>query len=81
MWTASGAPANNPGMRYRVLVQLKADRVVELDASSAEEALEKAEDAAFPGRHRRDKVKAMVAPGFPKRSTKRKAKPSVGVPS
>jgi hypothetical protein len=68
-------------MRYRVLVQLKADRVVELDAADAEEAIEKAEDAAFPGRHRRDKVKAMIAPGFPKRSAKRKSKPSVGVPS
>jgi hypothetical protein len=68
-------------MRYRVLVRLRADRVVELDASSAEEALEKAEDAAFPGRHRRDKVKTMIAPGFPKRSTKRKTKPSVGIPS
>jgi len=68
-------------MRYRVLVRLRADRVVELDASSAEEALEKAEDAAFPGRHRRDRVKTMIAPGFPKRSTKRKAKPTIGVPS
>lgn len=81
MWTASGVPANNPGMRYRILVQLKADRVVELDAKDAEEAFEKAEDAAFPGRHRRDKVKTMIAPGFPKKSTKKKSKPSVGVPS
>ena len=75
------SPANNPRMRYRVLVQLKADRVVELDAKDADEAFEKAEDAAFPGRHRRDKVKTMIAPGFPKKSTKRKTKPSVGVPS
>lgn len=71
----------NGAMRYRVLVQLKADRVVDLDAKDAEEALDKAEDAAFPGRHRRDKVKSMVAPGFPKRTAKRKTKPSVGVPS
>ena len=68
-------------MRYRVLVQIKADRVVELDASDAEEAMEKAEEAAFPGRHRRDKIKTMIAPGFPKKSTKRKTKPTVGVPS
>ncbi len=67
-------------MRYRVLVTLKADRVVELDAKDAEAALEKAEDAAFPGRHRRDKVKSMIAPGYPKRVAKRKAKPTVGVP-
>ena len=69
-------------MRYRVLVQIKADRVVELDAADAEEAIEKAEAAAFPGRHRRDKIKAMIAPGFPKKTTgKRKTKPNVGVPS
>lgn len=67
-------------MRYRVLVTLKADRVVELDAKDAEDALEKAEAAAFPGRHRRDKVKSMIAPGYPKKSGKRKAKSSVGVP-
>jgi hypothetical protein len=76
-----GPAANNPRMRYRVLVQLKADRVVELDAKNADEAFEKAEDAAFPGRHRRDKVKTMIAPGFPKKSTRKKSKPSVGVPS
>ncbi|HJR19523.1 MAG TPA: hypothetical protein VJ922_07365 [Actinomycetota bacterium] len=68
-------------MRYRVLVQIKADRVVELDAVDAEEAMEKAEEAAFPGRHRRDKIKTMIAPGFPKKSSKRKTKPTVGVPS
>lgn len=68
-------------MRYRVLVQIKADRVVELDARDAEEAMEKAEEAAFPGRHRRDKIKTMIAPGFPKKSGKRKTKPTVGVPS
>lgn len=74
--------SQNPGMRYRVLVQIRADRVVELDAADAEEAIEKAEAAAFPGRHRRDKVKAMIAPGFPKKATgKRKTKPTVGVPS
>lgn len=67
-------------MRYRVLVQIKADRVVELDAPDADTALEKAEQAAFPGRHARDKIKSMIAPGFPKRSSKRKAKPTVGVP-
>lgn len=68
-------------MRYRVLVQIKADRVVELDAADAEQAMEKAEEAAFPGRHRRDKIKTMIAPGFPKKSAKRKPKPTVGVPS
>ena len=69
-------------MRYRVLVQIKADRVVELDADDGEEAIEKAEAAAFPGRHRRDRVKGMIAPGFPKKSTgKRKTKPTVGVPT
>lgn len=67
-------------MRYRILVQIKADRVVELDARNDDEALEKAEDAAFPGRHRRDKIKTMIAPGYPKRAAKRKAMPSVGVP-
>lgn len=67
-------------MRYRVLVQIKADRVVELDAPDADSALDKAEQAAFPGRHPRDKIKSMVAPGFPKKAAKRKAKPTVGVP-
>ena len=68
-------------MRYRVLVTIKADRVVELDAKTSEEAMDKAEKAAFPGRHRRDKVKSMIAPGYPKRAAKRKTKPTVGVPS
>ena len=63
-----------------MLVQLKATRVVTLDAATAREALDKAEDAAFPGRHRRDKVKSMVAPGSPTRSSKRLAKPRVDVP-
>ena len=67
-------------MRYRVLVQLKAARVVTLDAANATEALERAEDAAFPGRHRRDKVKSLVTPGYPKRATAKLAKPRVGVP-
>jgi hypothetical protein len=67
-------------MRYQVLVQLKASRVVTLDAPSAREALELAEDAAFPGRHRRDKVKSLLAPGYPKRAKARLAKPRVGVP-
>ena len=68
-------------MRYRVLVQIKAERVVDLDAEDAEEAIEKAEAAAFPGHHRRDKLKSMIAPGFPKKAGKKKAKPTVGVPS
>jgi hypothetical protein len=67
-------------MRYRVLVQIKADRVVELDAADAETAIEKAEKAAFPGHHARDKIKSMIAPGFPKKAGKRKTKPTVGVP-
>ena len=66
-------------MRYRVLVELKATRVVTLDAGSAREAIEAAEDAAFSGRHRRDRVKSLVVPGYPKR-TSRKAKPRVEVP-
>lgn len=69
-------------MRYRVLVELRAARVVDVDADDAEKALTKAEDAAFPGRHRRDKVKSLIAPGYPKRTRgPRKRKPSVGVPS
>ena len=65
-----------------MLVEIRASRVVELDAANAEEAIERAEEAAFPGSHRRDKIKSMVAPGFPKRSASgRKRKPSVGVPS
>ena len=65
-----------------MLVEIRASRVVDLDAANAEEAIERAEEAAFPGSHRRDKVKSMVAPGYPKRSSPgRKRKPSVGVPS
>ena len=69
-------------MRYRILVTLKADRVVDVEADNDDDAFELAEQAAFPGRHRRDKIKTMVAPGFPKRSTgkRRKTKPTVGVP-
>ena len=67
-------------MRYRVVVELKAARVVTLDAGSAREALEAAEDAAYPGRHRRDKVKAFVAPGYPKKAARPLAKPRVDVP-
>jgi hypothetical protein len=67
-------------MRYRVLVELKAARIVTVDASSAREALDAAEDAAFPGRHRRDKVKSMVAPGYPKKTARSLAKARVDVP-
>jgi len=67
-------------MRYRVLVELKASRVVTLDAASATEALEAAEAAAFPGRHRRDRIKSLITPGYPKRETGRAAKPRVDVP-
>ena len=67
-------------MRYKILVELKATRLVTLEADSAREALDKAEDAAYPGRHRRDRVRSLVAPGYPKRVTKRLAKPRVDVP-
>jgi hypothetical protein len=67
-------------MRYQVLVELKATRIVTLDAASGREAIEMAEDAAFPGRHRRDKVKGIVASGYPKRAATRLAKPRVEVP-
>ena len=67
-------------MRYRVVVELKATRIVTLDAASAREALEAAEDAAYPGRHRRDKVKSFVAPGSPTKSARPLAKPRVDVP-
>jgi hypothetical protein len=67
-------------MRYQVLIELKATRIVTLDATSGREALEKAEDAAFPGRHRRDKVKGLVASGYPKKTASRLAKPRVEVP-
>ena len=67
-------------MRYQVLIELKATRVVTLEAASAREAIDKAEEAAFPGRHRRDKVKGLVASGYPKRTTARIAKPRVEVP-
>jgi hypothetical protein len=67
-------------MRYRVLVELKAARIVTLEAASAREALDKAEDAAFPGRNRRDKVKSLVATGYPKRVSGRLVKPRVDVP-
>ena len=67
-------------MRYRILVQLKATRVVTLDAASAREALDEAEDAAFPGRHRRDRVKSLVVPGHPRRSSRPLSKPRVDVP-
>jgi len=66
-------------MRYRVLVQIKASRVVTLEAASPREALAAAEGAAFPGKHRRDKVKSLVAPGYPKK-TAGPAKPRVDVP-
>ena len=66
-------------MRYRVLVQIKAARVVTLEAGSAREALEAAETVAFPGKHRRDKVKSLVAPGYPKKAAG-PAKPRVDVP-
>ncbi len=66
-------------MRYRVLVQIKAARVVTLEAASARAALAAAERAAFPGKHRRDKVKSLVAPGFPKKASG-PAKPRVDVP-
>lgn len=67
-------------MRYRVLVEIKASRVVTLDATSAEEAIDRATEAAFPGRHRRDKIKGLVAPGYPKRAPDRIRKPRVDVP-
>jgi len=67
-------------MRYRVLVEIKASRVVTLYASSAEQALDRATDAAFPGRHRRDKIKSLVAPGYPKKTSGRAIKPRVDVP-
>ena len=67
-------------MRYRVLVDIKASRVVTLDADTAEEALERAADAAFPGRHRRDKIKSFVAPDYPKRVAGRTMEPRVDVP-
>jgi hypothetical protein len=67
-------------MRYRIIVEFKATRVVTIDAGSAREALEAAEDAAYPGRHRRDRVKSLVAPGYPKRATRRLSKPRVDVP-
>ena len=67
-------------MRYQVLIELKATRIVTLDAKSGREAIEKAEDAAFPGRHRRDKVKGLIPTGYPKRATTRLAKPRVEVP-
>ena len=67
-------------MRYRILVELKATRVVTLDAGSAREALDEAEDAAFPGSHRRDRVKSLVVPGYPKRSSRPLSKPRVDVP-
>jgi hypothetical protein len=67
-------------MRYRVLVELKATRVVTIDAGSAQEALEAAENAAFPGRHRRDRVKGMVVPGYPKKAKGPLARPRVEVP-
>jgi hypothetical protein len=66
-------------MRYRVLVEIKASRVVTLDAESPRQALEAAESAAFPGKHRRDKVKSLVAPGYPKKASG-PAKPRVDVP-
>ncbi len=66
-------------MRYRVLVEIKASRVVTLDAESSRKALEAAERAAFPGRNRRDKVKSLVAPGYPKKASG-PAKPRVDVP-
>jgi hypothetical protein len=67
-------------MRYRVLVELKASRIVTLEASSGREALDLAEDAAFPGRHRRDKVKGLITPGYPKRTGAKLTKPRVEVP-
>jgi hypothetical protein len=67
-------------MRYQVLVELKATRIVTLEAGSAREALDEAADAAFPGRHRRDKVKSLVATGYPKRTAARMPKPRVDVP-
>ena len=66
-------------MRYRVLVEIKAFRVVTLEADSSREALEAAERAAFPGHHRRDKVKSLIAPGFPTKG-RGPAKPRVEVP-
>ena len=66
-------------MRYRVLVEIKASRVVTLDAASPREALAAAEHAAFPGKHRRDKVTSLIAPGYPKKAA-RPAKPRVDVP-
>ncbi|MFY9585953.1 MAG: hypothetical protein WAT66_00710 [Actinomycetota bacterium] len=66
-------------MRYRVIVEIKASRVVTLDADSPREALDAAERAAFPGKHRRDKVKSLVAPGYPKKPAG-PAKPRVDVP-
>ena len=67
-------------MRYRVLVEIRASRVVTLDADTAEDALELAAEAAFPGRHRRDKIKSLVAPGYPKKASGRAIKPRVDVP-
>ena len=66
-------------MRYRVLVEIKAARVVTLDAATPREALAAAERLAFPGKHRRDKVKSLVAPGYPKKVAG-PAKPRVDVP-
>ena len=66
-------------MRYRVLVEIRASRVVTLDAATARQALAAAERAAFPGKHGRDKVKSLVARGYPKKAAG-PAKPRVDVP-
>jgi hypothetical protein len=66
-------------MRYRVLVQIRAARVVTLEAPSARAALAAAERAAFPGKHRRDKLKSLITPGYPKKAAG-PAKPRVNVP-
>jgi hypothetical protein len=62
------------------LVELKAARVVTLDASTASEALTLAEEAAFRGRHPSDKVRSLIAPGYPKRAEESLPKPRVDVP-
>jgi hypothetical protein len=67
-------------VRYRVLVELKASRVVDLEAPSAEEALALAERVAFPGRHPRDRVRSMIAAGYPRRSSSQARTPRVSVP-
>jgi hypothetical protein len=61
-------------MRYQVIVEIKATRVVTLDADSGPEALRKAERTAYPGLHARDKVRSTIVSGYPKTSASRTPK-------